>query len=103
MGRRSDRFRLRPAHQPLGIALDRGPRPMPFCPTHPVQGQLASLMDGSSRRLIDGFVALFSERGAQPSVDSGPRRFATAASIRRERVSGFFALSMARTCSRLRL
>lgn len=33
---------------------------------------------------------------------SQPRRAATAFSMRRRRVSGFFALSMARTCSRLR-
>src|SRR5664280_314198 len=63
-------------------------------------GQWASLTEGYFRKSVDGFVALVSERGAQPVVDSGSRRFATAASIRRERVSGFFALSMARTCSR---
>jgi hypothetical protein len=48
-----------------------------------------------------GVVAQVLGRAARPPADSRSRSIATAFSIRRKRVSGFFALSMARTCSRL--
>jgi hypothetical protein len=61
------------------------------------------LGSGSGLRSRVDVLAQVLPRAAWPPAASRSRNSATACSIRRLRVSGFFARSIARTCSRLRL